>query len=187
MEIPNNCLEYDHPDQWRSWLEKNHASQTEAWVIIYKKKYKHEGLNLDEAIQEALCFGWIDGIMRSIDEKRIALRFSPRKRNSIWSMSNIQRTEKLIAEGKMTTAGELKIAEAKENGQWEAAIRREQVDIIPAALERELRKKAGALSAYQALPDSRKKRYIYWLQTAKREETKQRRIQKIIEEVYGKQ
>jgi len=121
--------------------------------------------------------------MKSIDEKCIALRFSPRRKNSIWSMSNIQRVEKLIAEGKMTAAGELKINEAKENGQWEAAIRREQVDIIPKDLERALMEKSGALSAYQALSNSRKKHYIYWLQSAKREETKKRRILKIVEEV----
>ncbi len=100
-------------------------------------------------------------------------------------MSNIQRVEKLIAEGKMTAAGKLKIAEAKENGEWEAAIRREQVSIIPEELERALRKQEGALSAYRALPDSRKKQYLYWLQKAKQEETKHRRIQKIVDEVLN--
>ena len=91
-----------------------------------------------------------------------------------------------MAEGKMTDAGLLKINQAKENGEWQAAIRREQVDIIPEELESELRKKKGALTAYRALPDSRKKQYIYWLQSAKREETKQRRIQKIVNEVLTK-
>ncbi len=187
MEIPSNSLKFTHRGQWRSWLEVNHASKPEAWVILYKKKYQDQGLNLNEAVEEALCFGWIDGLMRSLDEKRFALRFSPRRRDSIWSMSNIQRVERLIAAGKMTCAGERKIAEAKENGQWAAAIRREQVDIIPKELEIELKKKVGALSAYRALPASRKKHYIYWLQTAKHAETKQKRIQKIIAEVYGKE
>jgi uncharacterized protein YdeI (YjbR/CyaY-like superfamily) len=91
--------------------------------------------------------------------------------------------EKLIADGKMTAAGYAKIAEAKENGQWQDAIRREQVDIIPEELERELQKVEGAVAAYQSLPDSRKKQYIYWLQSAKREETKQKRIAKIVDEV----
>ena len=85
----------------------------------------------------------------------------------------------------MTEAGYQKIAEAKENGEWDAAIRREQVDIIPKDLEIELQKVDGGLSAYRSLPDSRKKQYIYWLQSAKRDETKQRRIQKIIEEVLS--
>ncbi len=186
MEKNSHCLEYHHRDLWRRWLKENHASESEAWVILYKKKFQDEGLNLNESIEEALCFGWIDSTLRSIDEKRIALRFSPRKRNSIWSMSNIDRVGKLIAEGKMTDAGMAKIAEAKENGQWAAAIRREQVDIIPEELETALRGEKGALSTYSALPDSRKKQYIFWLQTAKREDTKQRRIQRIIDEVLGK-
>ena len=100
-------------------------------------------------------------------------------------MSNIRRVEKLIEEGKMTDAGKEKIAQAKENGEWEAAIRREQVEKIPKDLEKALRKEKGALSGYRALPDSRKKLFIYWLQSAKRESTKGKRIQKIIEEVMN--
>ena len=183
MVRPTNCLEFANRDQWRTWLEDHHATETEAWLILCKKKYQDQGLTLDEAVEEALCFGWIDGTLRSLDEKRYALRYSPRRRNSIWSMRNIKRVEKLLAEGKVTKAGKLKIAEAKENGEWEAAIRREQVDIIPKELEIALRKKGGAISAYRALPDSRKKHYIYWLQSAKREETKRRRIQKIVGDV----
>jgi len=164
-------------------LETNHATDTEAWLVIFKKKYRDLGLTLDEAVEEALCFGWIDGVLNPLDERCYALRFSPRTPYSIWSMSNIRRVEKLTAQGKMTEAGSLRIAEAKENGEWDAAIRREQVDLIPEELESALRNHAGALSAYQALPDSRKKQYIYWLQTAKREETKHRRIHKIVDEV----
>jgi uncharacterized protein YdeI (YjbR/CyaY-like superfamily) len=183
--MSQNRLEFENRVPWRRWLEKNHATESQAWLILYKKKYQDQGLSLNEAIEEALCFGWIDGTLRSVDEKRYALRFSPRNPNSIWSISNIQRVEKLITEGKMTKVGLAKIAEAKENGQWEAAIRREQVDKIPEELEIVLRKVEGGLAAYQALPDSRKKQYIYWLQSAKREGTKQKRIQKIVDEVLG--
>jgi len=180
-----DCLEFKHRDQWRRWLEEHHSTETEAWLIVYRKKYEDQGLTLDEAVEEALCFGWIDGKLLSLDEKRYRLRYSPRKSNSVWSISNIQRVEKLIAEGKMTEAGYQKIAEAKENGEWDAAIRREQVDVIPQELESALRKIDGAIAAYHSLPDSRKKQYIYWLQTAKQEATKQRRIQKIVQEVLG--
>ena len=127
MTKPTNPLEFEDRCQWRTWLKKNHSIETEAWLILYKKKYQDQGLTLDEAVEEALCFGWIDSTLRSLDEKRYALRYSPRKQNSIWSMSNIQRVEKLIAEGKMTAAGNLKVTEAKQSGAWEAAIRREQV------------------------------------------------------------
>jgi uncharacterized protein YdeI (YjbR/CyaY-like superfamily) len=183
MTNPSNCLEFGNRNQWRRWLEKYHAVETEAWLMLYKKKYQEQGLSLDEAIEEALCFGWIDGQLKSLDEKCYALRFSPRTTKSIWSMSNIRRVEKLMAAGKITAAGRQKIAEAKANGAWEAAIRREQVDIIPEALEDALRKIDGAIAAYRALPASRKKTYIYWLQSAKRAETKQKRIQKILAEV----
>jgi uncharacterized protein YdeI (YjbR/CyaY-like superfamily) len=176
-------LEFADRNEWRAWLTGNHATETEAWLILYKKRYADLGLTLGDAVEEALCFGWIDGTLRSMDETRYALRYSPRTRDSIWSMSNIKRVERLLAAGRMTEAGMQKVAEAKENGQWQAAIRREQVDVIPEALEAALRNAQGALAAYQALPDSRKKRYIYWLQTAKREETKQRRIRKIVEEL----
>lgn len=178
-------LNFTDRHQWRNWLERNHAAETETWLILFKKKYAGQGLALDGAVEEALCFGWIDSTLNTLDEKRYALRFSPRKADSVWSMSNIRRVEKLAAEGKMTGAGEQKIREAKENGQWQAAVRREQVDIIPAELESALRQHEGALSSYQALPDSHKKRYIYWLQSAKRADTKQRRIQKIIEDVLS--
>ena len=185
MEKPGDCLEFKDRDQWRSWLAENHAIETEAWLIIYKKQYQDQGLTLNEAVEEALCFGWIDGTLKSLDERRYALRYSPRTPKSIWSMSNIRRVEKLIEEGKMTDAGKEKIAQAKENGEWEAAIRREQVEKIPKDLEKALRKEKGALSGYRALPDSRKKLFIYWLQSAKRESTKGKRIQKIIEEVMN--
>lgn len=183
MVSPEEYLAFKHPHHWRQWLVKHHARATEAWLIIFKKKYQEQGLSLDAAIEEALCFGWIDGQLKSLDEQCYALRFSPRTAQSIWSMSNIRRVEKLLAADKMTAAGRQKIAEAQKNGAWEAALRREQVEIIPEALERALRQVAGGLAAYRALPASRKKTYIYWLQTAKRAETKQRRIQQILEEV----
>jgi uncharacterized protein YdeI (YjbR/CyaY-like superfamily) len=178
-------LNFENREQWRAWLEKNWATEGEAWVVHYKKKFSDQGLTLDEAVEEALCFGWIDSTLNRLDEKRYTLRYSPRKADSVWSMSNIRRVENLIAEGKMTAAGQQKIDEAKENGQWEAAVRREQVDIIPEELEWALLDHEGAMAAYQALPDSQKKRYIYWLQSAKRKDTKQRRIQKIVKEVLG--
>ena len=183
MTNPTNPLEFENRDQWRRWLSKNHSAEAEAWLVLYKKGYDDQGLTLGEAVEEALCFGWIDGKLKSLDKKRYLLRYSPRKADSIWAISNIQRVEKLIVEGKMTEAGYQKIAQAKASGEWQAAIRREQVDIIPEELEGALRKVDGALSAYQSQPDYRKKQYIYWLQTAKREETKKRRIEQIVKEI----
>ena len=185
MEIPTDCFNFENRNQWRNWLEHNHTSQTEAWLIICKKKYQDQGLTLGEAIEEALCFGWIDSTLKSLDEKHFTLRFSPRTGQSIWSVSNIKRVGKLIRAGKMTPAGQQKITEAQENGEWEAAIRREQVDQIPEELEVALQK-IDAISAFHALPASRKKQYIYWLQSAKRADTQQKRIQKIVNEILDK-
>ena len=185
MTKQEDCLEFQDRHQWRSWLEENHAGKPVAWLVIYKKKYHDQGLALADAVEEALCYGWIDGKLKSLDEKRFALRFTPRAADSVWSVSNIQRVGKMNREGKMRPAGEQKVIEAKENGQWEAAIRRERVDIIPKDLEAELRKDAGALAAYRALPDSRKKQYIYWLQSAKQEQTRRRRVQKILDQILG--
>ena len=92
------------PDQWRRWLEENHASAAEAWLILYKKKYVDQGLSLEEATVEAMCFGWVDSQLKGLDERCYTLRYTPRTPNSIWSMSNIRRVEQLIAEGRMTDA-----------------------------------------------------------------------------------
>jgi uncharacterized protein YdeI (YjbR/CyaY-like superfamily) len=178
-------LEFADRNQWRTWLEAQHAEADEAWLVQHKKGVEDAGLGYEAAVEEALCFGWIDGLLRRLDGRRYLLRYTPRRRDSVWSMNNIQRVERLIREGRMTDAGLEKIAEAKENGQWQAAIRREQVDIIPPELENVLEQIEGATAAYHALPASRKKQFIYWLQTAKRPATKRRRIQKIVEEILG--
>jgi uncharacterized protein YdeI (YjbR/CyaY-like superfamily) len=183
MKIPDQLLRFQNKDEWRTWLQENHNTMKDAWLVIRKRHVTHRGVYYDEAVEEALCFGWIDGAMKSATADFFYLRFSPRTKSSIWSMSNIRRVEKLLAEGKMMAAGKQKIEEAKASGAWDATIRREQVDFIPEELETALRKIDGALARYQDLPDSRKKQYIYWLQSSKKDETKQRRIQKIMDEI----
>ena len=185
MKVPDHPYRFQNKDEWRSWLQENHMTKKDAWLAISKNHVSQPGVYYHEAVEEALCFGWIDGSMKSATTDFYYLRFSPRTKSSIWSMSNIRRVKKLIAEGKMTAAGVQKIEEAKASGEWDAAVRREKVDIIPEGLEIALRKIDGALVSYQNLPDSRKKRYIYWLQSSKKEETKQSRIQKIIDEILN--
>ena len=182
---PTNPLEFATPKQWRAWLEANHASAAEAWLILYKKQYADQGMSLEEATVEAMCFGWVDSILKSMDERRYALRYTPRKANSVWSMSNIRRVEQLTAEGRMADAGQRAVAEAQANGQWDAAIRREQVDVIPEALEAALSQVTGGIDAYLALPPSRRKQIIWWLESAKSEVTRQRRVQQIVAELPG--
>lgn len=164
-------------------MEKNHGLKTAVWLVIHKVKFRDQGLCLADAVEEALCFGWIDGVLKPLDHRRYALRFSPRTQYSIWSLSNIRRAEKLMAEGKMTSAGMQKILEAQENGQWQAASRREKVDMIPDDLDRALRNISGGLATYHSLPASLKKQYLYWLESSKREVTRQKRIEKIVKDL----
>ncbi len=178
MNDPDNHLIFASREEWRAWLEEHHATDREAWVLHDKKKVAKRSLTYEEAVEEALCFGWIDGLLRSVDGETYALRYSPRKRRSVWSETNKQRAEKLIQEGRMTAAGLEKIDQAKVNGEWEAAVAREDVTAIPADLEQELRRN-GVWESFTGWPASRKQQYLYWVSSAKRPETRQRRIEAI--------
>lgn len=177
---PDQCLAFTTPGEWRAWLDQNHASKSEAWLLHSKKNALKRFLTYEEALDEALCFGWIDGLLRSVDGESFALRYSPRKSRSIWSVNNQQRVERLIQEGRMTAAGLKKIAEAKENGEWQAAIDRENVDEIPEDLLGKL-KENKAWTAFKNWPKSKKQQYLYWLNSARRPETRQKRIQAIVD------
>lgn len=181
MKGPDKYLTFTNRADWRAWLEKHHAVEKEVWLLHYRKKAAKQSLPYEDAVEEALCFGWIDGLLRSIDGEKYALRYSPRKSKSIWAENNKRRVEKLIREGRMTTAGLEKIAQAKAGGEWDAATAREDVNVIPPDLERELRKHKAAWASFKKWPASRKKMHLYWLTSAKRVETRQKRIQAIIE------
>lgn len=103
--------------EWRRWLEENHSSEKEIWAIVQKKNSGKKGLRYEEAVEEAVCFGWIDGKMQSVDAVRFRQRFSPRKKNSIWSKSNRERAEKMIQEEKMASVGFEAASAAKRNGK----------------------------------------------------------------------
>ncbi len=183
MDEEQYPLDFNDRFTWRSWLEDHHATRSEAWLIIQKKRSKLEGISLEEAVEEAVCFGWIDGKLNTLDDQRYLLRFTPRKPGSVWSISNIRRAEALIRAGAMEEAGLAAIHEAKRSGQWKAAIERENTDRIPPELRAALRRKKGAIAAYRSLPDSQKKQYVYWIQSAKREQTKRKRIAEIVRKV----
>jgi uncharacterized protein YdeI (YjbR/CyaY-like superfamily) len=152
-------------------------------LVIYKKGSPLPGLSLDEAVEEALCYGWIDSTLNTRDENTYLLRFSPRRPGSVWSLRNIQRIDDLQKKGLIEEAGLEAVRIAKEIGTWKEALDRENVERIPSALESALRRKKGAISAYRQLPKSKKQRYLYWLQSAKREDTRKRRIQAIVDQL----
>ena len=180
MKMPDAYLTFASRETWRAWLEAHHATTQEAWLLHSKKKAAKRFLTYEEAVEEALRFGWIDGLLRSIDDESYVLRYSPRTRRSVWSETNKQRVEKLINEGRMTAAGYEKIAEAKANGEWDAATAREDDSAIPQDLTQEL-SRHDVLASFERWPASRKRQYLYWLNSAKRPETRQKRIQAIVE------
>jgi uncharacterized protein YdeI (YjbR/CyaY-like superfamily) len=167
-------------DDWRAWLEENHATEKEIWLLHYKKHAGKPGIPYEDAVEEALCFGWIDGIMRRIDEEKYALRYSPRKSGSIWSETNKKRVERMIEQGRMTDAGLAKIKEAKKNGEWRKATQREDTTNIPLDLKKALEANEKARHNFESLAPSYQKQLIWWITSAKMHETRQRRIQKII-------
>jgi uncharacterized protein YdeI (YjbR/CyaY-like superfamily) len=176
VKAPEDPLVFASREEWRAWLDEHHANSTEAWLVHCKKGAARPCLGYEEGVEEALCFGWIDGMLKSIDGETYALRYTPRRRGSIWSESNKARAERLTGEGRMTSAGLAKIAEAKANGEWVAASLREDVEAIPPDLEQALRGHEPAWRAFATWPASRKKQYLYWVTSAKRPETRQKRI-----------
>jgi uncharacterized protein YdeI (YjbR/CyaY-like superfamily) len=180
MTAQDTTLVFITRDAWRAWLEENHATAREAWLLHYKKHTGQPGLSLEEAVEEALCFGWIDGVLKPIDETKYALRYSPRKQGSVWSETNKRRVRKLIKQGRMTEAGLAKVREAKANGEWRAAALREDTSNIPDDLRQALTANPQARRSYNRLAPSHKRQYIYWITSAKTDTTRQRRIQETV-------
>jgi uncharacterized protein YdeI (YjbR/CyaY-like superfamily) len=140
-----------HRDAWREWLAAHHGSVSFVWLIIHKKHVAEPSVSYDEAVEEALCWGWIDGLTNRWDERSYAVRFTPRKPGSVWSESNVNRVGKMIAEGRMTPAGQALVDEAKRRGTWDKAAsgRRE---VTPPDLEEALAAEPAALAR---TPDGR--------------------------------
>ena len=107
--------------EWRAWLEHNHSREREIWIGYYKKHTGKKSITYNEAVEEALCFGWIDSLVRKVDENIYMQKYTPRKKTSVWSLTNVRRVEKMNALGKMTPEGLSIVEEAKRNGKWKEA------------------------------------------------------------------
>ncbi len=160
---------------WRSWLRKNSRSSDEVWLLYYKKNSGKPRIAYDHAVEEALCFGWIDSTVRKIDEARYAQRFTPRKPQSRWSASNIQRAKKLIADGKMTPAG-LKASSPKQRRETPPMPTR-----LPKDLENQFKMQSEAWEHFQHFPAGYRRITIAWVASAKKEETRRKRLNQLIE------
>jgi uncharacterized protein YdeI (YjbR/CyaY-like superfamily) len=162
---------------WRTWLGKHHATEKDVWLVYDKAGSGLPCITYEESVEEALCFGWIDSLIQNIDERRHARKFTPRREGSAWSDSNKRRVLKAIAEGRMTPAGMAKVdfpLEAPPKPPVRAEI------TIPAWLALGLQADPQAWENFNALPPSHQKRYIGWLSAAKREETRQKRLEEAI-------
>ncbi len=164
---------------WRTWLKKNHTRAKNIWLIIYKKESGVPSIYYDDAVEEALCFGWIDSTANKRDEKSFLLFFTTRKPKSGWSKVNKQRIENLNKLNLMTSAGHAKIETAKKDGSWTMLDAIEKL-IMPAALKKEFKKNKIALKYFEAFPPSVKKSIFHWIQSAKREETSRKRIEETV-------
>jgi uncharacterized protein YdeI (YjbR/CyaY-like superfamily) len=170
---------------WRTWLQKNHARSTGVWLVIAKRHSGIPSLTYNDAVEEALCFGWIDSLVNPIDERLYKQVFTPRKPKSMWSLPNKQRIERMIAAGLMTAVGMALITAAKKSGTWNTL---DHVDALtpPPELQAALDKKPKAAAAWAALRPGAKKLCLYSLLSAKRPETRAKRVAEIIAQLTAK-
>lgn len=166
---------------WELWLEAHHAQEKSIKMLMYKKHTKIPCISYEEALEIALCFGWIDGKLNRIDDTKHTILFSPRRKRSIWSKKNKTAILKLIEEGRVRPQGLAKVEEAKANGRWDDALIDE--DSLPKVLADALEENPDAKTFYESLPMSAKKHYNWWIIEAKRDETKKKRVTKSIEKL----
>lgn len=164
---------------WRRWLDKNGSSSRGIWLILCKKNSGSIRISYEEAVEEALCFGWIDNKPNSLDEKRFLLHFAPRKPKSVWSQRNKQRVKKLIADGLMTDAGMKKIEAAKDDGSWNRLDAIDRLE-VPADLMKALSANKKAGKNFGSFSNSSKKIILFWIDSAKRPETRSARIKETV-------
>jgi uncharacterized protein YdeI (YjbR/CyaY-like superfamily) len=173
---------------WRDWLARNYACSKGLWLAYYKKGSGKTSVTYEEALEEALAFGWIDSTVHTLDEERYAQKYTPRKARSVWSASNKARVEKLTARGLMASPGLAKVEAAKRDGSWDLLT---EIDRIgrnsppPPDLLEALDREPGARAVFDLRPLSEKKLWAYWVISAKRPETRSRRIAETVRRVLA--
>lgn len=175
MAPPENSVQPRSRRAWRQWLQRHHARPDGVWLISFRKASGKTAFDYGAAVEEALCFGWIDSKPRKLDAERTMLWFAPRKPGSGWSRPNKLRVARLLAEGLITPAGMAKVAAAKRDGSWSALDAVEAL-AIPPDLQRALDDRAPAAAYFAAFPRSVKRGILEWISNARRAETRQRRI-----------
>jgi uncharacterized protein YdeI (YjbR/CyaY-like superfamily) len=173
---------FSSPDEFRAWLEEHHETETEVWVGYWKKATGKPSLVWSQAVDEALCFGWIDGVLRGIDDERHIQRFTPRKPASNWSAINVAKVERLRAEGRMRPAGEAAFARRRDDRSGIYSYeQRHEAQLEPDEQAR-FEANAAAWEYFTSRPPSYRKPALWWVVSAKKPETRERRLATLIEQ-----
>ncbi|WP_298481193.1 YdeI/OmpD-associated family protein [uncultured Maribacter sp.] len=172
-------LYFKNDEEWRQWLHKNHTNEEGIYLIFYKVDHSMESMRWEEAVKVALCYGWIDSTVKSLGDGKRQQYFCPRKKKSVWSKLNKTYIKKLIKNDLMHESGLAKIKQAKKDGSW-TVLDNVENGIIPKDLRIAFNQNKEAFTNYSNFSRSYRKSYLYWLNQAKREATRQKRIAEII-------
>jgi len=175
-------LMFKSREEWRAWLEENHDRESEVWLVYYKKDTGKQSVTYEAAVEEAICFGWVDGQVKTIDSERYMQRYTPRKKNAVWSESNKERVQRMIIEGRMTKYGMAAVLEAQKGGQWDELKPVDNLE-VPPDLEAALAANPKAGGNFSKASPSQKKQFLYWIHSARTEETRKKRIKKTVKMV----
>jgi uncharacterized protein YdeI (YjbR/CyaY-like superfamily) len=175
VPVPVGQLRVDDRRAWRAWLERHSANKPEVWVVLHKKESGQQAISYDDLVEEALCFGWVDSVMRSLDATHYIQRFTPRKGGSKWSASNIARVKRLQAAGQMMPAGLVAFASDAEH------IQELHPTVLPPELDRAFRAKGRAWRTFSTFPPGYRRRTIGWVASAKKDETRRKRLAILID------
>jgi uncharacterized protein YdeI (YjbR/CyaY-like superfamily) len=168
-------------NEWRSWLEKNGTKESVIWLIFYKKHSGKRSLPYSDAVEEALCFGWVDSIIKRFDDEKYIQKFTPRKEKSTWSALNVRRVREMIKAGRMTERGMALFRYAEENGLLPESDHKLKKDlVIPEFVADALSENKKAENYFNTLAPSYKRLYILWIMNAKQEETRMKRVREMI-------
>jgi uncharacterized protein YdeI (YjbR/CyaY-like superfamily) len=173
-------LPFESAQAWEQWLAQNYTETAGIWLKIAKKDTGIATVTHDEALDVALCYGWIDGQGKSLDEAYFLQKFTPRRKRSIWSKRNTEKVTRLIAEGKMQPSGQAEVDAAKADGRWDAAYGGQKGMEVPADFMAALQAKPAALEFFNALNSANKFAIVFRLTTTKKPETRQRRFEALL-------
>ena len=179
---PTDVTHFESPDAFRAWLERHHGERDVLWVGYWKKATGKDSITWEESVDVALCFGWIDGLRKRIDDEAYAIRFTPRQEGSIWSRRNVERYEALAADGLIAPAGEAAYDRRTEDRSGVYSFEQDEPLELSDEFRRRFRANADAWSDWQARPPGYRRTVVHWVMSAKREGTRERRLAQLIED-----